>query len=74
MRPTFVTGRGLLVEAFLLGFEGDLYGRELRLEFLDRLRGELRFESVDELVVQMQRDVETTRRIATLPVADDDHR
>jgi riboflavin kinase/FMN adenylyltransferase len=54
-----VTGRGLLVEAYLLDFEGDLYGRELRLEFLDRLRGELRFESVEELVVQMQRDVET---------------
>ncbi len=33
VRPTFVTGRGLLVEAFLLDFDGDLYGRELRLEF-----------------------------------------
>ncbi len=64
VRPTFVTGRGLLVEAFLLGFEGELYGRELRLAFLERLRGELRFESVDELVEQMQRDVEDTRRIA----------
>ena len=64
VRPTFVTGRGLLVEAFLLGFEGDLYGRELRLAFLSRLRGELRFDSVDELVDQMQRDVEDTRRIA----------
>jgi riboflavin kinase/FMN adenylyltransferase len=64
VRPTFVTGRGLLVEAFLLGFDGDLYGRELRLAFLDRLRGELRFDSVDELVEQMERDVEHTRRIA----------
>jgi riboflavin kinase / FMN adenylyltransferase len=64
VRPTFVTGRGLLVEAYLLGFEGDLYGRELRLVFLDRLRGELRFESVDELIAQMGRDVEDTRRIA----------
>jgi riboflavin kinase/FMN adenylyltransferase len=64
VRPTFVTGRGLLVEAYLLGFEGDLYGRELRLVFLERLRGELRFESVDELIEQMQRDVEDTRRIA----------
>jgi riboflavin kinase / FMN adenylyltransferase len=64
VRPTFVTGRGLLVEAFLLGFDGDLYGRELRLEFLSRLRGELRFDSVDELVEQMERDVEDTRRIA----------
>jgi riboflavin kinase/FMN adenylyltransferase len=64
VRPTFVTGRGLLVEAFLLGFEGDLYGRELRLAFLQRLRGELRFESIDELIEQMHQDVEDTRRIA----------
>ena len=63
VRPTFVTGRGLLVEAFLLGFEGDLYGRELRLVFLSRLRGELRFDSVEELIEQMERDVEDTRRI-----------
>jgi riboflavin kinase/FMN adenylyltransferase len=64
VRPTFVTGRGLLVEAFLLGFEGDLYGREMRLDFLSRLRGELRFDSVEELVAQMARDVEATRDIA----------
>jgi riboflavin kinase/FMN adenylyltransferase len=64
VRPTFVTGRGLLVEAFLLGFEGDLYGRDLRLDFLSRLRGELRFDSVEELVAQMARDVEATRAIA----------
>jgi riboflavin kinase/FMN adenylyltransferase len=64
VRPTFVTGRGLLVEAFLLGFDGDLYGRELRLVSLSRLRGELRFDSVEELVEQMERDVEDTRRIA----------
>jgi riboflavin kinase / FMN adenylyltransferase len=64
VRPTFVTGRGVLVEAFLLGFEGDLYGRELRLSFLSRLRGEERFDSVDALVAQMARDVEETRRIA----------
>ncbi len=64
VRPTFVTGRGLLVEAFLLGFDGDLYGRELRLAFLSRLRGELRFDSVEALVEQMERDVDATRRIA----------
>jgi len=64
VRPTFVTGRGLLVEAFLLGFDGDLYGRELRLVFLERLRGELRFDSVEELIEQMERDVADTRRIA----------
>jgi riboflavin kinase/FMN adenylyltransferase len=64
VRPTFVTGRGLLVEAYLLGFDGDLYDRELRLEFLSRLRGELRFDSVDDLIAQMARDVEATRSVA----------
>ena len=61
VRPTFVTGRGLLVEAFLLDFDGDLYGRELRLEFIDRMRGERRFDSVEALIEQMDRDVVETR-------------
>ena len=63
VRPTFKTGRGLLVEAFLLDFDGDLYGEELRLDFLERLRGERRFDTVDALVEQMGLDVEDTRRI-----------
>jgi riboflavin kinase/FMN adenylyltransferase len=63
VRPTFKTGRGLLVEAYLLDFEGDVYGRELRLDFLERLRGERRFDSVDALVEQMGRDVDETRRL-----------
>jgi riboflavin kinase/FMN adenylyltransferase len=58
VRPTFVTGRGLLVEAYLLDFDGDLYGRELRLDFLERIRGERRFESAEALIEQMHRDVE----------------
>ena len=70
VRPTFKTGRGLLVEAYLLDFEADLYGAELRLEFLERLRGEQRFDSVDALVEQMRRDVGATRAIGrTLGVA-----
>ena len=64
VRPTFHTGRGLLVEAYLLDYEGDLYGRELRLDFLERLRGERRFETVEALVEQMHRDVGDARRIA----------
>jgi len=64
VRPTFETGRGLLVEAHLIGFDGDLYGETLRIAFLDRLRGERRFESVDALVEQMNRDVEDAKRIA----------
>jgi riboflavin kinase / FMN adenylyltransferase len=63
VRPTFKTGRGLLVEAFLLDFDRDIYDRELRLDFLERLRGERRFESVDTLIEQMGRDVAETRRI-----------
>ena len=57
VRPTFDTGRGLLVEAHLIGFDGDLYGQQLRIAFLERMRGEKRFDSVDELVEQMHRDV-----------------
>jgi riboflavin kinase/FMN adenylyltransferase len=58
VRPTFETGRGLLVEAHLIDFEGDLYGQTLRIAFIERMRGEKRFDSVDELVEQMNRDVE----------------
>ena len=64
VRPTFETGRGLLVEAHLIDFEGDLYGETLRIAFVERMRGERRFESVDELVEQMNRDVEEARAIA----------
>jgi riboflavin kinase / FMN adenylyltransferase len=64
VRPTFVTGRGVLVEAYLLDFEGDLYDRELRIAFLARLRGERRFDTVDGLVEQMHRDVGDARAIA----------
>ena len=64
VRPMFVTGRGELIEAFLLDFDADIYGQPLRLEFLKRLRGEKRFESVDALVEQMGRDVDEARAIA----------
>jgi riboflavin kinase/FMN adenylyltransferase len=67
VRPTFKTGRGLLVEAYLLDFDGDLYDRELRLDFLERLRGERRFDSVEALVDQMHLDVDQARRIAAHP-------
>jgi riboflavin kinase / FMN adenylyltransferase len=61
VRPTFETGRGLLVEAHLIDFQGDLYGRILRIAFISRLRGERRFPGVDDLVAQMHRDVEVAR-------------
>ncbi|HEV3094062.1 MAG TPA: riboflavin biosynthesis protein RibF [Solirubrobacteraceae bacterium] len=64
VRPTFVTGRGELVEAHVLDFDGDLYGRQLRLDFLERLRGERRFSSAQELIDQMHLDVSLTRELA----------
>ena len=64
VRPMFVTGRGELIEAFLLDFDGDLYGQPLRLEFLKRLRGEKRFETVEALIEQMNRDVDEARALA----------
>jgi riboflavin kinase / FMN adenylyltransferase len=50
------------IEAFLLDFDGDLYGRKLRLQLWERLRDELAFESEGALVAQIGRDVEATRR------------
>lgn len=63
VRPTFETGRGLLVEAYLIDFDGDLYGRLLRLAFVARLRGERRFASAEELTAQMRRDVTEAREL-----------
>jgi riboflavin kinase/FMN adenylyltransferase len=63
VRPTFVTGRGELIEAFLLGFDADIYGETLELAFRKRLRGEKRFESVDALIDQMALDVQAARAI-----------
>lgn len=63
VRPTFETGRGLLVEAHLIDFEGDIYGETLRIAFLERMRGERRFETADALVEQMKKDVLQAREI-----------
>jgi riboflavin kinase / FMN adenylyltransferase len=51
----------MLVEAYLLDRDEDLYGRTLQIDFLSRLRGERRFDSIEALVEQMDRDVEQTR-------------
>ena len=54
-RPTFDTGRTFL-EVYLIGFEGDLYGARLFVEFIDLIRPDKRFSSIDELVLQMKAD------------------
>ena len=60
-RPTVNNGTDVTVEACLLDFEGDLYGRTLRLEFHQHLRQEVRFDSMDALKAQIAADVEATR-------------
>ncbi len=61
-RPT-VNGRRPLLEVYLLDFSGDLYGRHLTVEFLQRLRDEERFESLEALKAQMAIDIERTRAV-----------
>lgn len=63
VRPTFETELGELVEAHLIDFDQDLYGTRLRLRFHQRLRPELAFDDVDELIEQMARDVEDARNL-----------
>ena len=61
-RPTVNNGTDITVEASLLDYDGDLYGKTLRLEFFSHLRDEIRFDSLDALRAQIAADAETTRR------------
>ncbi|MGN6588408.1 MAG: bifunctional riboflavin kinase/FAD synthetase [Solirubrobacterales bacterium] len=63
IRPTFESGRGVLIETYLIDHEEDLYGKMLRVAFVERLRGERAYHEVDELVAQMHRDVEDAKRV-----------
>lgn len=62
MQPTFGGGVSR-VEAHLLDFSGDLYGRTVRLMLLERLRGQMRYENADALRAQLSRDVERVRQV-----------
>lgn len=64
VRPTFGGGE-LLVEAHILDFDADIYGREMTVEFVEYLRPELEFDEVDDLISQMGDDVGRTRAILT---------
>ena len=60
-RPTINNGTDLSIEVHILDFQGDIYHQKMRIEFIDFLRPEEKFNSVDELVLQMQKD-----KVATL--------
>ena len=60
--PTF-GGQHRTIEPFILDFDGNLYGETLRLEFVRRLRDQVKFDSVEALLEQIDRDVVDTRRV-----------
>jgi riboflavin kinase/FMN adenylyltransferase len=62
-RPQFYENGELLVEAHVLGFEGNLYDSNIEVVFLSRLRAQETFQSVAELTAQIERDVKKTREI-----------
>ena len=66
-KPTFHEGGPSVVEAFILDFDGDLYGEQVKLEFIERLRGQEKFDSADALIAAMRDDVARTRHILALP-------
>lgn len=63
-RPTFEDQLDLaVIETHIMGYDGNLYGRQVRLEFVERLRDEVRFESIDQLVEQIRADIEKADQI-----------
>jgi len=65
-RPTFYdSAETSLLEAYVLDFDGDLYGQAVQVRFVERLRGEVRFHSIDALIAQIAQDVDDARRILT---------
>jgi len=63
VRPTFESGRGVLIETHIIDHDENLYGRPLRVAFIKRLRGEKRFADADQLVEQMRLDVAEAREV-----------
>ncbi len=54
------------VEVHILDFSGDLYGKEIRVNFIERLRDEIRFNSIEELSAQIQKDIQHAREILSI--------
>ena len=63
VRPTFETDGCRTIESHLLNFNGDLYSKRIRLQFVKRLRSEVKFKSIKQLIEQMDKDVEQTRKL-----------
>ncbi|MBT1247277.1 riboflavin biosynthesis protein RibF [Thermosipho sp. 1223] len=63
LRPTIEKTKNVKYEVYILNFEGNLYGKEIRVELLDFLREEKNFSSIDELIKQMHEDKKIARKI-----------
>lgn len=64
--PTFESGRRIRIETLLLDYSGDLYGRHLAVDFVDRIRGQRAFPDADSLAGQIKKDIEAARRVHAL--------
>ena len=62
-RPTINNGNDLSIEVHILDFQGDIYNQKMRIEFIEFLRPEIKFDSVDELIAQMHKDKEETIKV-----------
>ena len=72
MRPTFDDGGGLSIECHIIDFDADIYGTDLRVEFVQRLRGERKFDGIDALVEQIGSDRDTARDLlASMSIGTD---
>jgi riboflavin kinase/FMN adenylyltransferase len=67
VRPTLGPSGEILVEVHVLDFDGDLYGQELEVRFLEKIRDEKRFDSLSELVDQIRKDAEAVRKAGLRP-------
>ena len=63
MRPTMSDGRGISAETYIIGFDGDLYGQRIKVEFFSFLRPERKFESLDEVSKAVKADIEKAKII-----------
>ena len=62
-RPTINNGNDLSIEVHILDFQGDIYNQKMRIEFIEFLRPEIKFDSIDELIAQMHKDKEETIKV-----------
>ena len=63
LRPTMNDGRGVSAETYIIGFDGDLYGEKIKVEFLSFLRPEQRFESLSDVYDAVKSDIEKAKTI-----------